>query len=47
MITTPKLPRLKIEHSKRTVHVLLNIYNLSPLNGCLSPIGFGVYHSGI
>jgi len=27
--------------------IILNIYDLSPANDCLHPVGFGVYHSGV
>ena len=27
--------------------VILNMYNLSPMNNCLYPIGLGIHHSGI
>ena len=31
----------------RSVVVVLNIYDLSPANDYLYPIGFGLHHSGV
>jgi hypothetical protein len=27
--------------------VILNVYDLSPANDCLYPLGFGLHHSGV
>lgn len=32
---------------KEAVPVYLNVYDISPINGCTSVIGLGMYHSGV